>query len=184
MTGETLMDGVISVVAAAVLIAYAWSVKAHFFSEVMAPGARAIAFMVPTTAVVFSYFVWFETQPLGAQLVGLAVMLGSAALFVAAIKASRSARLRFIFDDKQPHTLLNEGPYRHVRHPFYVSYCLFWIGWGLATWSPWSLINIGVLLVLYVNAAQMEERKFSASPLGAQYGEYQRRVGFFVPRIG
>lgn len=181
---EMLLDGLISLVAIGVLVAYAWSVKAHFFSEVMAPGARAIAAMVVITAAVYFYLTWFQSQPPLAALAGLVVMLAGAALFAITIRASRAARLRFVFDDAHPHTLLNEGPYRYVRHPFYVSYCLFWMGWALSTWSAWALINIAIMLVLYVRAAQVEERKFAQSPLGADYAAYRGRVGFFIPRLG
>lgn len=178
---EPVLDGLISIVALVVLACYAWSTRSHFVSDSMTPGASLIAGSVVVSGVLFLFLTWYETQPLAAQIVGLLIQLFSLALFFAAIRASRAARLRFVFDPEQPHSLVTEGPYGLVRHPFYVSYSIFWIGWAIATWSAWSLISLALLLTLYVRAAMMEERNFAASPLAEDYAAYRQRVGFFVP---
>ena len=70
-----------------------------------------------------------------------------------------------------------------MRHPFYVSYSLFWIGWAVGVWSPWALLAPLVLVPIYVAAARGEERKFARSEMAEQYRRYMREVGFFFPRL-
>ena len=92
--------------------------------------------------------------------------------------------LRLAFDAENPDTLVMEGPYKYLRHPFYTSYLIFWVGWAIAIWSPWTLLPLAVLVSIYVVAAKGEEQKFSNSPLAAQYEAYRKRAGMFWPRLG
>ena len=119
--------------------------------------------------------------PAVATVVGLLLELASLALFWAAIRTSRQAKLLFAFDPGLPHGLLDAGPYRYVRHPFYTSYLLFWIGWAIAIWSPWTLPFIIAVIAFYVTAATGEERKFAATGLSADYQRYRQRAGLFWP---
>jgi protein-S-isoprenylcysteine O-methyltransferase Ste14 len=72
------------------------------------------------------------------------------------------------------------GLYKWVRHPLY-------IGWGLAFWAI-PTMTLGHLLfaasmtVYMVLASKVEERDL-LDYYGAQYEEYQRRVGAFLPRL-
>lgn len=180
---EVLLDVLVTVVAAAVIGAYSWSVKAHFRSEAMPPGARVIATVVTISGLSMLALTWFVGQPAPAQALGASVMLASAALFAWAIHASRRADLRFIYDPEHPRSVIEEGPYRFVRHPFYVSYVLFWLGWAVATWSIVAAVPVVALTWLYVRAARLEESSFATSPLAGSYAGYQQRVGFFLPRL-
>ncbi len=180
---ELVLDGLVTVLGAAVVGAYIWSVRNHFSSDVMPPGARIIAAAVTTSTVIMLALTWLVDQPLLAQLGGLAIQLFSVLVFYTAIVASRQARLRFVFDPAHPHSLVEQGPYRLVRHPFYVSYSIFWFGWAVATWSWLAIPSVLVLIWLYIAAARMEETNFDASPLSAEYAAYKARTGFFLPRL-
>lgn len=181
---EFVFDGLVTLLGAAIVGAYIWSVRNHFVSDKMPPGAWIISLSVSASTILMLVLTWAMPQPLFAHIAGLAIQLCSLWLFYAAIKASRKARLRFVFDPEHPHSLVNEGPYRFVRHPFYVSYSIFWFGWAVATWSVWAIPSVIILLWLYISAARMEERNFAASSLSADYAEYSRRTGFFLPRLG
>ncbi len=181
---ELVFDGLVTLVAGAVVGAYIWSVRHHFVSEAMPSGARVIAAAVTTSTIVMLALTWFIDQPIAAQSVGLAVQLFSVAIFYAAILASRQARLRFVFDPAHPHSLLQDGPYGMVRHPFYVSYSIFWFGWAVATWSLLAAPLVILLVWLYIKAARLEESNFDASPLSADYAAYKARTGFFLPKLG
>lgn len=180
---EVLLDVLVTLIAASVIGAYSWSVKAHFRSEAMPLGARVIATVVTMSALSMLALTWLVPQPAVAQALGASVMLASAALFAWAIRASRRADLRFIYDREHPSSIIEEGPYRLVRHPFYVSYVLFWLGWAVATWSIVSAVPVIALTWLYVRAARLEEMSFAMSPMAGSYAGYQQRVGFFVPRL-
>lgn len=181
---EPVLDLLVSICSIAMLGQYVWSMRAHFQSQAMSPGAMVISAAVIATALFFLATLWIQSQPGSAKLTGLAVELASSALFWWAIVTSRKARLRFAFAPDDPHSLLTDGPYGHVRHPFYTSYIVFWIGWGIAIWSVWAVVPVAGIAILYVFAALDEEKKFSRTPLAGAYADYRVRAGLFWPRLG
>ncbi|MER9558933.1 hypothetical protein [Mesorhizobium sp. M0323] len=118
---ESTLDLLVSISSIATLGQYAWSMRAHFQSPTMSQGAMIISAVVVGTALFFLALLWIERQPLAAKIGGLAIELASSALFWWAISVSRKAGLRFAFDPDNPDSLVTEGPYLHVRHPFYTS---------------------------------------------------------------
>jgi protein-S-isoprenylcysteine O-methyltransferase Ste14 len=180
---ELVLDGLVTLVGLVVVAAYAWSGKGHFASDGLPRGAALLALMIGTMTVLCFVLTWLGVQPLLAQIFGLGLQLAGAGLFVATISASRTARLRLVFDPEHPRSLVETGPYAHVRHPFYVSYIVFWAGWALATWSVLALIGLVVVVAVYWQAARREERLFASSPMAAPYAAYQGRTGFLWPRF-
>lgn len=180
---EHIFDIVVTLLGVATIGQYVWSTRAHFRSQKMASGAVAVSIAVIVTALLFLVLTWTRVQPVQAHLSGIAVMLASMVLFWWAIIASRKAQLRFAFDPENPHGLVTDGPYRYLRHPFYTSYVIFWVGWAIATASWEAAIPVVILVILYVKAALMEEEKFANSPLAVDYAAYRERTGFFWPRL-
>jgi protein-S-isoprenylcysteine O-methyltransferase Ste14 len=180
---QLLLDFVVSLLSVLVVLQYGRSLKTHFASPKMPTGTVVISIVVTATTILFLTLVWIETQPLLALLLGLAIQCGGVWLFYMAIRASREARLKMAFDVANPHGLVMTGPYRYLRHPFYTSYLVFWIGWAIATWSAWSMIPLAVITVIYVIAALGEERKFSRTEMADAYADYRRQTGFFWPRL-
>ncbi len=180
---ELVLDLLVSAASLVIVGQFTWALRGHFTSTTMSRRAQLISLAVVFTSVGFIYLVWWQSQPIVAQIVGVLIEMGGFALFRAAILASSEAQLRFAFDEEHPHSLVTGGPYRYIRHPFYTSYLIFWIGWGVAAWSPWSVVAVVVMIALYAWAALTEERKFSATPLAGDYAAYKRRAGFFWPRI-
>ena len=177
------LDLLVSVLSLAIIAQYTWSMRAHFHSASMPPGAMLISAVVIATSLFFLGILWLERQPIGAKLAGFILEIASLALFWWAITASRAAKLRFAFDADNPDSLVTEGPYWYVRHPFYTSYAIFWVGWGIATWSIWAVIPVAGLIAIYVIAARGEERRFSTTALADSYDVYRQRTGFFWPRL-
>jgi protein-S-isoprenylcysteine O-methyltransferase Ste14 len=80
------------------------------------------------------------------------------------------------------HTLVISGPYRYVRHPFYVAIALQMLGGGLAT-ANWFILLAGIIPFAFLVArTPIEERKL-IDRFGVKYQDYMRRVGRFVPRF-
>jgi protein-S-isoprenylcysteine O-methyltransferase Ste14 len=82
-----------------------------------------------------------------------------------------------------PPAVCDAGPYRYVRHPFYLSYMVAFVGVAVA--FP-SLIVVGVCMLnigLFVYMAIDDERVLLASPLSADYQAYRGSAGMFVPRF-
>ena len=91
--------------------------------------------------------------------------------------------LTVAFTKDVPRHLVRNGPYRFIRHPFYVSYLLFWVASAIATTSLQPWLVLAVMSGLYFVAARTEERKFESSPLKNDYDRYRREVGMFLPGI-
>jgi protein-S-isoprenylcysteine O-methyltransferase Ste14 len=179
-----LLDIVVSLVSVAAIAQYTWSMRGHFSSDAMPRGALLLSVVVITAALLFLLLLWTGEQPLLAQVVGVLIELASLGLFWAAIRASRQARLRLAFDPGNPRSFVAEGPYKYIRHPFYTSYLIFWSGWAIAAWSPWTLIPLAIMVGIYVGAARDEERKFAETSMAADYAAYKARTGQFLPRLG
>ena len=77
--------------------------------------------------------------------------------------------------------VVQEGPYRLVRHPGYVGSLLVWIGASLAV-SNWivSLMVTLASFIAYIYRSQSEEAMLIAR-FGEEYEEYIRRTKRLIP---
>jgi protein-S-isoprenylcysteine O-methyltransferase Ste14 len=114
-------------------------------------------------------------------LVAVLFYLGALALFWWSIRTSSKAPLSAIYSPDTPVHLVEDGPYRFIRHPLYCSYILTWSAGLIATAQLWLLPTVAAMLVIYFNAAAVEERKFSHSALAGAYQEYRSRTGLLIP---
>ena len=84
---------------------------------------------------------------------------------------------------RQAHTLVTRGPYRWVRHPFYVCMALFVLSIGLVA-ANWFMLAAGVVVfTLLVVRTRIEEEKLLAR-FGDPYRAYLKRTGRFLPGSG
>jgi protein-S-isoprenylcysteine O-methyltransferase Ste14 len=163
--------------------AFAWGVRSHF-----RPTGRTPPGTVLISVLTVSGFLWFAWRLLSGGLafvwpLALALFVLSIALFAWTVSATRKTPPTMAFDTDEPSFLLNHGPYRFVRHPFYAAYLLFWTGTALATprLLPWAAPL--VMLLVYSNAARREEGKFASSSLAQAYQNYRAKTGMFFPRL-
>lgn len=83
---------------------------------------------------------------------------------------------------RQSHVLVTRGPYRWVRHPFYVSMASLIVAISLIA-ANWFLLATGcVVILLLVVRTRTEEEKLVAR-FGDAYRAYMLQTGRFVPRI-
>ena len=113
----------------------------------------------------------------------LFVLMISLLLFRWTVATVRRAPLSLAFSPDAPTTLMDDGPYRWVRHPFYLSYLLGYVGSFIAAPNAVSLGCIVLMAGIYVWAARFEEAKFARSPLADAYAHYRRRTGLVFPRL-
>jgi protein-S-isoprenylcysteine O-methyltransferase Ste14 len=84
---------------------------------------------------------------------------------------------------RREHTLVTHGPYRWVRHPFYVVVFLWGLSLSLLT-ANWLLALLGIVAVtMLVTRTRVEEAKLSER-FGDEYRAYARRTGRFFPLLG
>jgi protein-S-isoprenylcysteine O-methyltransferase Ste14 len=87
-------------------------------------------------------------------------------------------------DNDSPAHIVTYGAYGRIRHPFYASFILTFLG-AFALFPHWStLFLLGYALVLLNLTAAREEKRLSASSFGAEYRQYMARTGRFLPRVG
>ena len=116
---------------------------------------------------------------------GIVMYTAAVAVFLAAIEAADRTRLqRMYIDQPLPDRLITDGPYRWVRHPFYLGYIIGALAPVVAIdHFVMPLLSITVVAIT-VAAAFREERVWLASPRAEAYREYRRRTGMFLPFIG
>jgi len=79
--------------------------------------------------------------------------------------------------------VIEDGPYRFIRHPSYTGGMLMYLGTGLAL-TNWlsALILVGMGAFTYTYRVRVEEQAL-ASSIGQPYQEYMRRTKRFVPFV-
>jgi protein-S-isoprenylcysteine O-methyltransferase Ste14 len=80
-------------------------------------------------------------------------------------------------------TLVTSGPYRWVRHPFYLAFAGAVIGTTLVTANGYLAVTGSAAFLAIVKRTSIEESKL-VERFGDDYREYRRRTGQFLPRIG
>ena len=84
---------------------------------------------------------------------------------------------------RREHTLVTEGPYRWVRHPFYDAGAMLILANALIA-ANWFLLAGGILTCsLLVLRTRREEERLLAR-FGDAYRAYAARTGRFLPKIG
>jgi len=180
---QSFLDIAVITLGWAMIASFAWSMKNHFVVAGFPLGARLVSLAVFGCGMALTWTLAVTEQPLPYLVAGLAAQAAAGGLFWWAIASSRRARLRFIFDADKPASLVTDGPYRMIRHPFYASYLLFWAGWSLSSASLWAVAILAYFAFAYTVAAKEEEDNFASSPLADEYRRYRRTAGRFLPRL-
>lgn len=82
-----------------------------------------------------------------------------------------------------PKNIVTWGAYGHIRHPFYASFLLFFIGGLLFLPSLFTLVALVYGFIILNRTAAREEKRLSASEFGQEYVDYIARTGRFFPRL-
>jgi protein-S-isoprenylcysteine O-methyltransferase Ste14 len=161
---------------------FSWGVKGHFRSTGKMPTGMKLVSLLSLLGFLSFTGRLITSGASGSAILALSFFVASLALFAWTIRATRQTPPTLAFDTDKPAFLLLHGPYQYVRHPFYLSYMLFWIGTAVAFAGALPWLTPLVMLLVYQQAASREERKFANSDFSIAYADYQRRAGMFVPR--
>jgi len=77
--------------------------------------------------------------------------------------------------------IIREGPFRWVRHPFYLSLILIVLSFVLLLDSYVLLVGLIVVTIILVGEAHREEA-ILVKEFGERYLSYQRKTGMFLPK--
>lgn len=121
-------------------------------------------------------FGWKPEIPLAVQLAAFALGLLGAGLIAWAMVANRFAAVYARIQQERGHAVATTGPYRFVRHPFYVGTITFALTIPLALGSLWALIPGGLAATLFIVKTAAEDRTLQAGLPG--YTEYAQRTRY------
>jgi protein-S-isoprenylcysteine O-methyltransferase Ste14 len=175
---------VISIICAAVAFAsFAWGVRGHFQVEGRLPPAmRALSAFSLLSFVLFLWAMYRHGTTPGKGIALVLLALGATALFWWAVAATRARPPAVAHQPGAPSMVHDAGPYALVRHPFYLSYSMFWIGTAIAAGGlQWVLALL--LVAWYYLTARAEEGRFAASDIAGPYARYKARTGMIFPRV-
>ncbi|WP_292294841.1 isoprenylcysteine carboxylmethyltransferase family protein [Marivita sp.] len=177
-----MFDFLIGLVALAYFLVISSATRQHFASEKFPRGMYVISLvsLVGLFAFLTHAFLWsLEFTVASLVLMGLAF-----ALFFWAVRHSKQKNLSLAFDEEtKVDGIITTGPWRYVRHPFYVSYILFWLACALGTTHPTSVVVFATLLFIYIYSALREERTLKQGRYADAYLAYQENAGFLLPKL-
>ena len=111
--------------------------------------------------------------------VGLGVM---AAILLIVVFRTLGTNITDTVVTRAKHTLVTTGPYRWVRHPFYVAFASATVVNALVTANWFIGLTGGLAVVLIVMRTRTEEQKL-IDRFGDAYRDYMERTGRFIPRL-
>jgi protein-S-isoprenylcysteine O-methyltransferase Ste14 len=83
---------------------------------------------------------------------------------------------------RKEHFLVLTGPYRWVRHPFYVAFVLAMLANSLVT-ANWYVCATGVVVFLLLVMRTSKEEEKLIERFGDDYRQYIATTGRFWPRL-
>ena len=84
---------------------------------------------------------------------------------------------------QEGHVVVQDGPYRHIRHPGYLAFLLFYTGLPLVLGSWFGLAVLTLPAVAaFVALVIVEDRKLEEA-LGSDYTQYKARTARLVPGL-
>lgn len=126
-------------------------------------GTFAGMLLVPSPTVLWEGGVWIVTLAAAIQLASVLSLQRSFGV----VPANRGVR--------------TSGVYRVVRHPMYLSYMVFYVGYLLVSVSPWNIAIFLVAMTAMLIRLALEEEHLSSD---AAYIEYRTRVKWrLIPYI-
>jgi protein-S-isoprenylcysteine O-methyltransferase Ste14 len=159
-----------------------WGAVCHF--RLVGPARPGLVALTVIWAVAFAAQLaglWPSRQLWAHAWIAFPIYGAALGLWAWAVATTRRGRLSLAFSRDLPEAIIDRGPYRYVRHPFYASYTLYWLAGSVATLAWWVVAPSLLAIALYVAAAWSEERKFAASRLADAYAAYRARTGMFLP---
>jgi protein-S-isoprenylcysteine O-methyltransferase Ste14 len=164
---------------------FTWGVRKFFVKpEKLGFGVRLTLAAGTLFSIAHLAVILLTSQFHPAAVAAAVVLYGlSLVMFWWAIQANRVKPLAACFAKSESLHLVQHGPYRLVRHPFYCSYLLAWIAGPVGTWNIWLAFTAAIMFVLYLTAAVNEENKFAASSLAEDYASYRATTGRFFPKL-
>ena len=144
----------------------------------------ALAFMVGLVTFLIDpdWMAWASLHlPSWARWTGVGLGLGAGGLLIWTFRRL-GRNLSDTVVTRREATLVTHGPYRWVRHPFYLAFALAVIANSLVSANGFLAVTGIAAFLAIVARTTIEERNLIAR-FGCSYEEYMQRTGRFLPRV-
>ncbi len=118
--------------------------------------------------------------PTGLRWIGVPLGMMAATLLIVTFR-SLGTNITDTVVTRAHHTLVTDGPFRWVRHPFYVAFAMAMAADSLVT-ANWFLALTGAIVVALIAIRTRTEEQKLIERFGDEYRQYMERTGRFVPR--
>ena len=149
------------------------------------PLQNLLSLSAATAVIYYSWMIW-TNEANGIMLHGLVglLFLSASLIFVFTYLQHRNKRIAFAFSGEYSDHLVETGPYKYIRHPYYLSYILANIASTLYVQNTVAILFLVVNTVLYFSAAKREESSFlEHDRLAEQYKAYRTKTGMIFPAM-
>jgi protein-S-isoprenylcysteine O-methyltransferase Ste14 len=148
----------------------------------LAAGAAQLSFLV--TGAIATFMLAYGTSiGLWNGLAGMALLLAALALYEWARRTIRDRGFHIAWSGDVPDHLCSDGPYRLIRHPFYLSYMVAFLALLVAMPKLATLAIFLFNIALFTHAAISDERAIAGSGLAEAYAAYRLKTGMLFPRL-
>ena len=153
-----------------------------FILVTLRPFAIASMFGLVTYMISPTWMAWsLVALPSGLRWAGVVLGITGGLLLVVTFR-TLGKNLTDTVVTRAKHTLVTWGPYRWVRHPFYLATALAVVANSLVTANWFLTLTGGITFGLLVLRTRTEEEKL-IERFGEDYKEYMQRTGRFLPRL-
>ncbi len=149
---------------------------------VVTAGALILPLIAVVVAGLDERFGWSPEVVLWLHLTGVGLVTAGAALGTWAMLANRFFSAVVRIQTERGHVVVEDGPYRFVRHPGYLGSVLSYIGLPLMLGSLWAYLVAVLVMGLTVYRLTYEDRFLYENLPG--YADYTRRTRFrLIPGV-
>lgn len=141
-----------------------------------------VILIVLLSPFLLNYLQISKEVPVLGQWLGVGIMLIGIAIHIWSVKTLGKFYSRSLIVQKE-HRIVQEGPYKILRHPGYLGAILIGLGFGLAVGNMYVFWLIVLVMVpMYVFRISQEEKMLSET-FGESYLTYQGKTKRLVPFI-
>ncbi|GHD12192.1 methyltransferase family protein [Tianweitania populi] len=178
-----MLEALVVIFAIITIGSFSWGLRGHFRApDGMPRGMQALTAVSGLAGLLLVFLTLRNGVELPETLGFVAMSLLALSLFWWAVDTTRRRPPHVAHSGKDPDTLYEDGPYAYVRHPFYLAYCLFWVGSAIAVGGHQWLVA-AFLVIWYYVTSRREETHFLRSSMAGSYSEYRRRTGMILPKV-
>ncbi|MBS9721224.1 isoprenylcysteine carboxylmethyltransferase family protein [Tianweitania sp. BSSL-BM11] len=178
-----MLEFLVIVFALATIGSFSWGLRGHFRApDGMPKQMQALTAISGLAGVLLVVLTLRNGVDLPETLGFVVLSVLALALFWWAVDTTRRRPPHVAHSGKDPDALYEDGPYAYVRHPFYLAYCLFWVGSAVAV-GGLQWVVAALLVIWYYVTSRREESQFLRSSMAPSYSEYRRRTGMILPRV-